>query len=63
MVDDDDGFRNTLVDTLQKEVGFNIKVASDEYEIGRMVAGFDPNVLIFNLMMFGINGFKVSCPQ
>ncbi|MBN2287726.1 MAG: response regulator [Candidatus Glassbacteria bacterium] len=59
VVDDDDAFRNSLVGALQKEVAFNVKEASDGYEAGRMIGEFQPDVLILDLVMPGIDGFKV----
>jgi len=59
VVDDDDAFRNSLVGALQKEVAFNVKEAADGYEAGRMIMEFEPDVLILDLVMPGIDGFKV----
>ena len=59
VVDDDEAFRNSLVGALQKEISFNVKEAADGYDAGRMIGEFEPDVLILDLVMPGINGFNV----
>ena len=59
VVDDDEAFRNSLVGALQKEISFNVKEAADGYDAGRMIGEFEPDVLILDLVMPGIDGFKV----
>ncbi|MEA2062859.1 MAG: response regulator [Gemmatimonadota bacterium] len=59
VVDDDAAFRKSLVGALQQEVAFNVKDASDGYAAGRMIGDFEPDVLILDLVMPGIDGFKV----
>ena len=59
VVDDDPVFRNSLVGTLQKELDFNVKEASEGYETGRMIGAFDPDVLIFDPKVPGIDGSKI----
>ncbi len=59
VVDDEEGFRKSLVGALQKETAFNVKEAADGYDAGRMIGEFDPDVLIIDLVMPGIDGFKV----
>ena len=59
VVDDDDAFRNSLVSALQKEIAFNVKEAADGYEAGRLIGEFEPDVMILDLVMPGIDGFKV----
>ena len=59
VVDDDDAFRNSLVGALQKELDFNVKEAADGYGAGRILGEFEPDVVILDLVMPGIDGFKV----
>ena len=59
VVDDDESFRNSLVGTLQKEIVFNVKEAADGYEAGRMIGLFDPDVLIIDPSVPGIDCSKI----
>jgi two-component system OmpR family response regulator len=59
VVDDDDAFRNSLVGALQKELDFKVKEAADGYGAGKMLGEFEPDVVILDLVMPGIDGFKV----
>ncbi|MEA1996768.1 MAG: response regulator, partial [Gemmatimonadota bacterium] len=59
VVDDEDAFRHSLVGALQKDSSFNVKEAADGYEAGRMIGEFEPDVLVLDLVMPGIDGFKV----
>jgi len=59
VVDDEEAFRKSLVGALQKEASFNVKEASDGYDAGRMIGGFEPDVLVLDLVMPGIDGFRV----
>ncbi len=59
VVDDEDAFRKSLVGALQKEPAFNVKEAGDGYEAGRMLGEFEPDVLVLDIVMPGIDGFKV----
>jgi two-component system OmpR family response regulator len=59
VVDDEDAFRKSLVGALQKETYFNVKEAADGYEAGRMIGEFEPDVLVLDIVMPGIDGFKV----
>ena len=59
VVDNDDAFRNSLVGALQKELDFNVKEAVDGYQAGRMLGEFEPDVVILDLLMPGIDGLKV----
>lgn len=59
VIDDEDSFRKSLVGALQKEPAFNVKEAGDGYEAGRMIGEFEPDVLVLDLVMPGIDGFRV----
>jgi len=59
VVDDEDAFRHSLVGALQKEPAFNVKEAGDGYDAGRMIGEFEPDVLVLDLVMPGIDGFRV----
>lgn len=59
VIDDEESFRKSLVGALQKEPAFNVKEASDGYEAGRMFGEFEPDVLVLDLVMPGIDGFRV----
>ncbi len=59
VIDDEEAFRKSLVGALQKEPVFNVKEASDGYEAGRMFGEFEPDVLVLDLVMPGIDGFRV----
>ncbi len=59
VIDDEEAFRKSLVGALQKEPVFNVKEAGDGYEAGRMFGEFEPDVLVLDLVMPGIDGFRV----
>ena len=59
VVDDEESFRRSLVGALQKEAAFNVKEAGDGYEAGRLIGEFEPDVLVLDLVMPGIDGFRV----
>ena len=59
VVDDEDAFRHSLVAALQKEIAFNVKEAADGYEAGRLIGEFEPDVLVLDIVMPGIDGFKI----
>ena len=59
VIDDEDEFRDSLVSCLQKEAAFNVKGAADGYEAGRIIGEFEPDVVILDMVMPGIDGFKV----
>ena len=59
VIDDEESFRKSLVGALQKEPAFNVKEAGDGYEAGRMFGEFEPDVLVLDLVMPGIDGFRV----
>ena len=59
VVDDEESFRRSLVGALQKETAFNVKEAGDGYEAGRLIGEFEPDVLVLDLVMPGIDGFRV----
>ena len=48
VVDDNKAHRRKLVGPLLKEAAFNVKEATDGYEVGRMVGVFEPDVLIID---------------
>ena len=59
VVDDNKAHRRRLVSSLQKEVAFNVKEASDGYEVGRMIGEFEPDVLIIDPSVPGIDCSKI----
>jgi excisionase family DNA binding protein len=59
IVDDDTTLVATIADYLTKVTGYDCASASDGYEAGVQVMGFDPDVVILDLIMPMMNGFEV----
>jgi len=59
VIDNNRAHCRELVSSLQKKTAFNVKEASEGYEIGRMVAEFDPNVLFLDPSTPDIDVFKI----
>ena len=63
IVDDDLQLRSFLGEFVSTAIdGVIVKEAKDGFEAGRVVQAFQPNVLLLDLMMPGINGFSI-CRQ
>jgi excisionase family DNA binding protein len=59
VVDDDEALRDSLLAFFAKDVNFDVRAAADGFSAGRLVAEFQPDVIILDLLMPGINGFEV----
>lgn len=60
IVDDDDMVRNSVAAILRKKMGSHVELqtASDGFEAGQMVAVFKPHLVILDIMLPGIDGYK-----
>lgn len=59
VVDDDETFRESAVEFLSRESKIEVKQAANGFSAGRLVAEFQPHVVVLDLLMPGINGFEV----
>ena len=60
IVDDDRQFSNYLLELLSIENGVKaVEVAHDGFEAGLKVPNFNPNIILLDLMMPGMDGFTV----
>jgi CheY-like chemotaxis protein len=62
VVDDDESVVDFIRDLLQNRFDHELQVAGDGFNAGRMVHDFEPDLVILDLMLPGINGFDV-CQQ
>jgi len=63
IVDDDPQLRSFLAEFIAASIdGVVVKEAKDGFEAGRVVQAFQPDVILLDLMMPGINGFSI-CRQ
>ncbi len=58
IVDDDDTFRKVLAQRLMREK-FNVKTASNGFQAGLRAKDFDPDLILLDILMEGIDGFEV----
>jgi len=58
IVDDDDTFRKVLAQRLMREK-FNVKTASNGFQAGLRAKDFDPDLILLDIIMEGIDGFEV----
>jgi len=59
VVDDDAGIRDLLADYLAKQ-GLTVKTARDGKEMDERLAGFDPDLVVMDLMMPGEDGLSLT---
>lgn len=61
VVDDEPAIRGLLADSLanRPERPFEVSVAADGFEAGRLVSSFRPDVVLLDLRMPGLDGFQV----
>ena len=59
VVDDDAGIRDLLADYLAKQ-GLNVATARDGKEMDERLAGFDPDIIVMDLMMPGEDGLALT---
>jgi excisionase family DNA binding protein len=61
VVDDEPAIRDLLADYLSNrpERPFEVSVAADGFEAGRLVSSFRPDVVLLDLRMPGLDGFQV----
>ena len=59
VVDDDAGIRDLLADYLAKQ-GMTVKTARDGKEMDERLAGFDPDLVVMDLMMPGEDGLSLT---
>jgi excisionase family DNA binding protein len=57
VVDDERAFLESVVEFLAKDPRLVVREAADGFTAGRLVAEFQPDVVILDLMMPGLNGF------
>jgi len=58
IVDDDDTFRKVLAQRLMRKK-FNVKTASNGFQAGLRAKDFDPDLILLDIIMEGIDGFEV----
>lgn len=59
IVDDDDTFRESAAEFFGRAPDTEIRSAGDGFTAGRLVAEFQPHVVVLDLLMPGMNGFDV----
>lgn len=59
VVEDDPDFRRALTRMVQTVPGVTVREAEDGFSAGRKVEEFKPDVVLLDLMLPGIDGFKV----
>ena len=59
VVDDDAGIRDLLADYLAKQ-GMTVKTARDGKEMDERLAGFDPDLVVMDLMLPGEDGLSLT---
>lgn len=58
VVDDDEAFRDSVVDFLGRDGAVEVREAEDGFAAGLLVADFDPDVMILDLLMPRLDGFE-----
>ncbi len=58
IVDDDDAFRKVLAQRLIREQ-FDVETASNGFQAGLRAKDFDPDLILLDIRMEGIDGFEV----
>ncbi|MES2880878.1 MAG: response regulator transcription factor [Bacteroidota bacterium] len=61
IVDDDPDVR-TLVNVILKKQGFEVETASREEEVFAMIASFDPDIILLDVLLSGADG-RLICEQ
>ncbi len=59
VVDDESEFAELVRDYLMLVAGWNVEVATSGFDAGLAVARFDPDVVVLDLLMPGMDGFAV----
>ena len=60
IVEDDEAVSEILLETLQKSYpAFEIRTATDGFEAGKQIISFMPDLIILDLILPGVDGFKV----
>jgi len=62
VVDDDEAFRDSVVDFLGRDDAIEVREAEDGFAAGLLVADFQPDVVILDLLMPRLDGFE-TCEQ
>ena len=58
-VDDDEAFRDSVVEFFSRDARLDVREAEDGFTAGRFVEQFQPDVVILDLLMPGLDGFEV----
>ena len=58
VVDDDEAFRDSVVDFLGRDDAIEVREAADGFAAGLLVADFEPDVVILDLLMPRLDGFE-----
>jgi two-component system response regulator MprA len=59
IVDDDEALRDSVVTFFGRDPRIEVRQAADGFSAGRLVAEFQPDVVILDLLMPGLDGFAV----
>lgn len=59
VVDDDEPVLDVTAGSLRQKGGFDVSVARDGFEAGRMVGDIRPDIVILDIRLPGVDGFSV----
>lgn len=60
IVDDDEGIVNSLKRLLKMETDYEVDAAFNGFDAGMKVLGFDPDIVLLDIRMPGMDGYEVA---